>query len=130
MLKPRFYYSEPMKIGSVIAALDDNNNVLGTFNDKPLTINCKASRITICGIWDDENNVISFGVSRCSGKDQFRKDVGRNLAYNRALTDPCCTIPVFNGEVALTFMTSVEQIEKAVYDQKYPIKLDKTLFHV
>ena len=38
-------------------------------------------RVTICGIYDHDTNVLSIGVSRCSSKDLFVKKIGAKLAY-------------------------------------------------
>lgn len=48
--------------------------------------NLKKRRITVCGIINE--GVISFGVSRCSKKDNFVKSKGRLISQGRAETVP------------------------------------------
>ena len=44
-------------------------------------------RITICGILSDDGDLV-LGLSRCSGKDNFTKKIGRLIARGRASTKP------------------------------------------
>lgn len=52
-------------------------------------------RYTVCSVLVDDDT-LQFGVARCSPKDQFSKEIGRNLSYKRAINNPVCTIHVPN----------------------------------
>ena len=56
-------------------------------------------RITVCGVYDSETNKLSIGVSRCSPKDLFSKEIGRKLAQERAETKPVCVVDILPNEV-------------------------------
>lgn len=53
--------------------------------------------VTICGIYDEETGKLSIGISRCSEKDVFVKKIGRDLARNRATTDPYIVVNLEKG---------------------------------
>jgi hypothetical protein len=53
----------------------------------------QKKRGTICLMYDNEN--IRVGVSLCSPDDNFSREVGRDIAYNRCNTDkPTMFIPI------------------------------------
>ena len=45
-------------------------------------------RMVVSALYDEENNTLTFGISKCSKKDQFVRSQGRHIASNRALTNP------------------------------------------
>lgn len=123
MLKARYYYSEPIKIGTADVFVGEDGSIEGVLSDPK--VKCELPRATICGIWDTDTNKMSFGVSRCSSKDTFRKDVGRKLAYERALNNPSrvLTLDALDSVPEL-FIQTAYQLEEAVCLADYPIKFD------
>jgi len=82
----------------------------------------KSPRITICAIFNEETNVLSLGVSRCSPKDVFVKKVGKELAYNRAMTNPQMTIKLSKGErFSPVFYDLIPILEKRYLDGSYKL---------
>lgn len=67
-------------------------NEFKTISKKPLR------RLTACGIYDTETNVLRIGVSVCSPQDVFRKKEGAKLAYERALNNPITGVELLEGE--------------------------------
>lgn len=57
----------------------------------------QAPVVTICGIYDEETGKLSIGISRCSEKDVFVKKIGRDLARNRATTNPYIVVNLEKG---------------------------------
>lgn len=113
MLKPRFYYTDPMYESEVkMLFLDDKTPVA---YKKPMN-KLAFPRLTICGIWDTDKNTMSYGVAKCCFKDRFEKKVGRRLAYNRALEDPIRVIKISDiKNVSTTFIEEAQNIEYEHY---------------
>ncbi len=91
--RAKFVYSTPVVKSSKMVYTDANGSVRAinrTMNAKPTYM----PRYTVCSILDDETRTLRFGVARCSSKDSFSKEVGRNLSYERALNNPVCEIHV------------------------------------
>lgn len=79
--------------------VDECGEVVDEFDGCPCKLKrTPIPRVTICGIYDDETNLLNFGVSRCSSLDTFVKKTGRELAYKRAETTPVCTVTLRPGE--------------------------------
>lgn len=55
-------------------------------------------RLTACGIYDSDTNVLSIGITICSPNDTFIKDVGKKLAYERAVSNPIMRVNLLKGE--------------------------------
>lgn len=94
----KYFYGTPTYV--------QNANILTDEHRKPIDYTLNTSvprkalpRITVCGIYDSETNKISIGVSRCSPKDLFSKEIGRKLAQERAELKPVCIVDVLPGEV-------------------------------
>lgn len=120
MKKARFYYSEELTINSVEVLLKNESIVAVGKNFKYVR---NFPRITICGIYDDENNTMSFGVARCSSRDSFVKAKGRELSQNRAETKPYKIVKILPGQkVSDVFMANAVEIDEEVLQMVYPIK--------
>lgn len=83
MEKVKFYYSTPVHIRTINIFTDAEGNPMYIPDCKPLNVK-PVPRITVATIWNTEDNTMRFGVSVCSPKDTFKKEIGRDLAYNRA----------------------------------------------
>lgn len=85
MRKPRYYYGPDISIKTVdMLAVNDN-----LLCEQRIIKTKHFPRITICGIYDDETETLSFGAAICSPKDRFVKSIGRDLAFKRANEEPC-----------------------------------------
>lgn len=69
-------------------------------------------RVTVAGIIKDDQ--ISFGVSRCSTKDQFFKKKGRHIAEGRATKTPFATFPAPEKELCQWFVNAATSIVKQI----------------
>lgn len=120
----KFYFSKDFKLANMEVFLGTNNSILAVGNiiGKPR----RVPRITICSIFDPNKKTLTFGVSRCSSKDIFVKSIGRELAFERALTNPYKIIHVSDNEKVsdLCINTCVE-IEEEVMEMTYPISFKK-----
>lgn len=94
----KYFYGTPTYVQSA--------NVLTDEHGRPITYTWDVNiprktlpRITVCGVYDSETNKLSIGVSRCSPKDLFSKEIGRKLAQERAETKPVCVVDILPGEV-------------------------------
>ena len=83
----------------------------------------RAPRVTICGIYDDEQNTLNFGVARCSEKDRFIKRIGRELSTERALHNPImimkCNDKIFFGNI---FIEVAKELSYKYMTETCPIK--------
>lgn len=76
----KYYYSEPINDTRVV--------VIGqTWYAKYIRTK-KYPRMTICSILNRDTNTLRIGWSICSAKDKFVKEVGRQIAYERAKNNP------------------------------------------
>ena len=120
----RYYYGKNFKLANLEVILGNNNNIIAagkvTGKIKPIT------RVTICGIFNPDDNTISFGVSRCSTKDVFVKSTGKELSYARAKDTPYKVIKVRGGDkISDRFIDSCLEIEEEVLAMVYPISITK-----
>lgn len=122
MLKERFYYGREYKLANIPCLISDRGEMLAT--GEPLQVK-SLPRITICGIWDTNTNIMYFGVSRCSARDHFDKRIGRDIAYSRALNKPFKVVKIPPTlHVSDTFMSTAKLIEEEVMSMVYPINLN------
>ena len=124
MNKVRYYYGKNFKIANLEVVLGNNNNIIAagrvTGKIKPIP------RVTICGIFNPDDNTISFGVSRCSTKDVFVKSTGKELSYTRAKDTPYKVVKVRRGEkISDRFIENCLEIEEEVLAMIYPISITK-----
>lgn len=93
MLIVKYFYEKPRFVETY--CVKDNSyrvSELKKISKKPLR------RLTACGIYNSETNVLQIGVALCSPQDIFKKKEGAKLAYNRALTNPVVEVELLEGE--------------------------------
>lgn len=122
MKKERFYFTQGVKLGNLEVLVNDNGDIVAAGG---LSFKSNIPRVTICGIYDDEANTMTYGVARCSHKDVFIKKKGRELAFDRALNKPYDIVRIGKKKVSDVFMENARRIEEEVLSQMYPIKLSK-----
>lgn len=110
MLKPRYFYSEPYSLANVNYIIDGEGYMVDLKGD--MTFKKNFPRITVCGIWNTETNVMTFGIATCSTNDTFIKKIGRDLAYERALNNPVKSIDISEEDVvADIFLSTAQEFE-------------------
>ena len=120
----KFYFSNDFKVANMEVLLGTNNTVVATGNIVGRLT--RIPRITICGIFDTTKKTLTFGAARCSAKDTFVKAIGRELAYNRAITEPYKVISVADGEkISEVFINTCLEIEEEIIGMTYPISFKK-----
>lgn len=107
MLKPRYFYSEPYSISNCNFITDAEGYLIELKGEASFRKN--FPRITVCGVWNTETNVMTFGIATCSVNDTFVKKIGRELAYERALNNPVKSVDVNEGESVADLFLSVAQ---------------------
>lgn len=109
MNKTKYYYSEAVHLRYLPCYTDAEGTPLFIDHTKnPIVKN--VPRVTVASVLDSENNVLSFGVSVCSEKDVFSKEIGRGLALDRALNNPCL-------KVAVLKKTKISELSKKYADE-------------
>lgn len=120
----KFYFSNDFKVANMEVLLGTNNKIVATGNIVGRLT--RIPRITICGIFDTTKKTLTFGAARCSAKDTFVKAIGRELAYNRAITEPYKVISVADDEkVSEVFINTCLEIEEEIIGMTYPISFKK-----
>lgn len=122
MKKERFYFTQGIKLGNLEVLVNDNGDIVAAGN---LSFKSNIPRVTICGIYDDEANTMTYGVARCSHKDVFVKKKGRELSFDRAINKPYDIVRIGKKSVSDVFIENARRIEEEVLSQMYPIKLSK-----
>jgi hypothetical protein len=121
MKKERFYYGEELTISNLEVLVDRGKNIVGAGS---LSGRKGFPRVSICGIYDNEENTMSFGVTRCSGNDVFIKSVGRELSRKRALETPFKVVKIHPSQkISDVFSDNAREIEATVMGMEYPIKV-------
>lgn len=114
----KYFYTKPTFVQSVNFIVDEHGNPVanGVKGDKRKAL----PRLTICGVYDQETNKLSVGISRCSPKDLFNKEVGRQLALKRAETSPTYVVNILPDEViSHVFFSLARTIEERYMNAKY-----------
>ena len=112
MKKERFYYGEDITLANLEVVLNQDKNIVATGR---LSYANKFPRVTICGVYDDEEQTMTYGVALCSRKDVFNKSVGRQLARQRAYQKPYKVVNIHPAyTVSETFMFYAQDIENEV----------------
>ena len=88
MRTTKYYYSRPVYVKYIRTLVDGQGEVLYVSDKESHTKLKKIPRVCVASVYDHDNNTMFFGVSICSPKDQFKKEVGRDIAYKRALKMP------------------------------------------
>lgn len=93
MKKVKYYYSNVVHVRLFPVFTDAEGQPVFMSDSKP--IKSKAlPRITVSAVLDTETDTINFGVAVCSPKDLFKKSIGRELSYKRAVESPECTVKI------------------------------------
>lgn len=105
MKKSRFYHTAPRaKVESIVNLLTNNvtltNNIIKYY-----------PRYTICGSYDYDSQILSFGIACCSGKDLFNKKIGRQISEGRALKNPFYICNVSKENLSKVFIETVKTLE-------------------
>jgi len=91
MKSTKYYYSRPAFVKYLKTLVDGQGNVLYISDKDVVTPTKRIPRICVASVYDHDTNTMYFGASICSPKDQFKKSVGREIAYKRALKTPMKT---------------------------------------
>ena len=92
MIEIKYYYSKPTHIRHLPVFTDAKGDVIAICETLASKRVKTLPRITVASVYDTDTRTMTFGVSVCSPKDQFVKEVGRQLAKERALTKPANTV--------------------------------------
>lgn len=102
MKSVKYYYSKPAYVTYMRTLLDGHGEVL-MVSDRNLKQKAKrVPRICVASVYDRKNDIMYFGVSVCSTKDIFKKAIGREIAYYRALHMPV-------KKIRLTMKSNIRQ---------------------
>lgn len=93
MNKTKYYYSEAVHLRLLPVYTDAEGNPLFIDETRKPIIKT-VPRVTVASVLEPETNCLSFGVSVCSEKDVFSKEIGRGLALDRAMNNPCLKVYV------------------------------------
>lgn len=121
----KFYYSKPVHVrlapiftdvqgrplyitSSLKETLDEQAHM---FLPSSTSVVRKMPRVVVASVYDADTNSMSFGVATCSPKDTFNKEIGRNLAEERARNNPKLKI------VGIKRRSAVRQISKKYANQ-------------
>ena len=72
----------------------------------------------MASVYDTDTRIMVFGVAACSPEDQFVKEIGRNLAKERALSKPV-------NKVVVAHRDKVGEISRRYADQLISKRLKK-----
>lgn len=113
----RYFYSPEYKEAVMPVLLDANGQTLGALG-KPRN-QISLPRLTICSIYDDETQELSFGISRCSEKDLFVKSIGREKALKRAEENPIEIMRIEDKSLlGQIFIDRCLELENEYYEMK------------
>ena len=87
----KYYYSKCHYLSYCPIVTDANGEPLFIINNKSAKTK-RLPRVTIASIYDTETNTMTFASATCSPKDVFSKRVGRQIAFNRAVSAPEVTV--------------------------------------
>lgn len=119
MKKERFYYTEDYFKADLEILLDPEANIVGTGKVRNVE---SLPKVTICGVWDTDDNTMTFGVARCAMKDKFDKSIGRELARKRVNENPFRVVAIAKDErIPDVFLNNCREIEMEVLNMSYPI---------
>lgn len=112
MKKEKYYYGEDLRRVLMHAIVDSHNNIV-QINEKYDVIT--LPRVTICGIYDNEEHTLSFGVAKCTKGDEFNKKLGQNISYARASKKPYRVVQINpEDKISKLFITNAKNIEQEV----------------
>lgn len=88
MRSTKYYYSKPAFVKYMRTLIDGQGEVLFISEKEPGTKAKRVPRVCVASVYDRDNGIMQFGYAVCSPKDVFKKEVGRKLAYDRAINKP------------------------------------------
>lgn len=112
MKKEKYYYGEDLRRAIAMVTVNSKNmivniNSMHTYDNIP--------RVTICGIYDNIENTMSYGVAKCSEQDNFSRKMGQRISYSRALKCPYRIVHIQpEDKISKLFITHAKDIEKEV----------------
>ena len=114
MKKEKFYYSEPLQFAKLDVVVNEKGEIVGA-RDIFNRTNKHVPRITICGIYDDKEQTMSYGVSICSKNDIFQKEIGRKLSKSRAEENPIRVVNIVpDQKISDVFISNAREIETLI----------------
>ena len=93
----KFVYSKPYVKVLRTVYHDANGRIMG-ISKATYSKGEPMARYTVCSILNRDNMTLSFGVARCSDKDEFSKPLGRKLSFERAQNNPIRVVQIQSGE--------------------------------
>lgn len=109
MKKEKYYYSEDLHLAKMDVIINNYHKIvatgeIGEYKSLP--------RVTICGVYDNEAQTMTYGVAICSEKDTFKRKIGQTISYNRAFTKPYRVVQIHpSDKISELFITHARQIE-------------------
>ena len=83
----KYYYSKPVMIGTIIT-----NEFKARWKELK-----NGRRYTMAAVYNEDDGTIKLGVSICQEIDNFNKVIGKQLAFENAITKPFHVISDFDG---------------------------------
>jgi len=116
MKKEKYYYSEPLYNAKMNVIVNAKQQVVmsnAIVQQRPLP------RVTICGVYDNEDNTMTYGVAVCSERDTFNRKLGQKISYNRAFVKPYRTVFIHpTDKISKLFIENAREIEKEILNNK------------
>ncbi len=117
MKKEKYYYSEALYKAKMDVIVNCHRYVL---NEEDITEFKPLPRITICGIYDDKERTMTYGVAKCSSKDIFKKKIGQRISYNRAFIRPYRIVNIKpEDKISEVFIKNARDIEYEILGKNY-----------
>lgn len=117
MKKEKYYYSEDLHLAKMNVVVNSNHYILSTtdaYDYKPLP------RLTICGVYDNEEHTMTYGVAICSSKDVFKRKIGQKISYDRAFIKPYRIVKINpSDKISELFINNARQIEHEILGSRY-----------
>ena len=88
MRSTKYYYSKPAYVKYMRTLLDGQGKVCYISEKFDYKKAKRIPRVCVASVWDKDTRIMQFGVAVCSPKDNYKKAIGRQLAYTRALAQP------------------------------------------
>ena len=112
MKKEKYYYGADLRDCVRSVVVDGQNNVV---KEGKIYVIEHYPRVTICGIYDNVEKTMSYGVAKCSRKDTFVRKLGQKISYSRALNKPYRVVKIQpEDKISQLFITHAKDIEQEV----------------
>lgn len=81
----------------------------------------EGKRMTLAGIWNEENGEVRFGIAICHESDKFVKKIGQRLAEKNARENPIMIVSHFSGKFKdyLNLVRHTGHMEERRFYNKY-----------